>query len=161
MLPDFFMSPQHYKSLSNGFLLNNKSFSKSWYLYISTLPLASQNTLPHICLCIYLLLKQGVVIKESCFSKSPSIDLQFIYLKFISTSASHLMFQNSGMICHWKFDLLIYYHVSKGDLKLICFRGLSLPRFSYYQTPGNDPVMFLRPLIYVLRFTSPNCQCGL
>ena len=37
-------------SLSTGFLLNNESFSKPGYSYISTLPLASQNPLPHICL---------------------------------------------------------------------------------------------------------------
>ena len=42
---------------------------------------------------------------------------------------------DAGMICHWKFELLPHYKVSKGDLKLICFRSLFLPRISYYQTP--------------------------
>ena len=142
-------------SLSTSFLLNNKSFSNPWYSYISTLPLASQNILPHICLYIHLLLKQDVVIQSRCFSKSPSIAFQFINLKLILTSVSHMMLQNSGMICHWKFELLQHYHVSKGDLKLICFRRFSLHRFFYYQTPmisWRHPYYVLRFLIYVLRF---------
>ena len=76
-------------SLSTGFLLNNESFSKPGYSYISTLPLASQNPLPHICL-----------YTSAVKTKSPSIFPQFINLKFISTSPSHMMHQNSGMICH-------------------------------------------------------------
>ena len=72
---------------------------------------------------------------ERCFSMFLLIAPQFINLKFISTSASHMMLQNSGMICHWKFELLLHFHVSKGDLKPICLRILSLPSFSTYQTP--------------------------
>ena len=55
-------------------------------------------------------------------------------LKFISTSVCHMMLQNFGMICLWKFELLLHNHASKGDLKLICFRSLFLPFpvFSYY-----------------------------
>ena len=104
---------------------------KTLVLIHKYLPLASQNTLPHICLYIHLLLKQDIVIQKRCFSKFRSTALQFINLKFISTSASHMMLQNSGMICYWKFELLLHYHVSKGDLKLIYFRSLCLPRFSY------------------------------
>ena len=37
--------------------VKNKSFSKPCYSYTSSLPLESQNTLPHICLCIHLLLR--------------------------------------------------------------------------------------------------------
>ena len=33
---------------------------------------------------------------------------------------------SAGMICHWKFELLQHYHVSKHDLKPIYFRHLSL-----------------------------------
>ena len=102
------------------------------YKYLTT---SSQNTLLCICLYVHLLLKQDVVIQKRCFLKSPSVFPQFINLKFISTSPSHMMLQNSGMICHWKFELLLHYHVLKGDLKLICFRSLSLLRFSHYQTP--------------------------
>ena len=69
------------------FLLNNESSSKPWYSYISTLPLASQNTLPRISLYIH-----------------------------ISTSVSHMMLQNSRMICCW--NLPLHYDVSKGNLKL-------------------------------------------
>ena len=68
-----------------------------WYSYISTLPLASQNTLLCICLYIHLLLKQDIVIQKRSFSKLPSTALQLINLKFISTSGSHMMLQNFGM----------------------------------------------------------------
>ena len=122
------------KSLT-GSLLNNESFSQPCYSDTSTLPLASQKTLPQICLHIHLPLKKDVVIQKRCFLKSPSIFPQFINLKFISISPSPMMLRNSGMICHWKFKLLMHYHVFKGDLKLICFRSLSLHRFSHYQTP--------------------------
>ena len=50
----------------------------------------------------------------------------FLPLKYISTSPSHMMLQNSGMICYWKFELLLHYHVSKCDLKPICLRSLFL-----------------------------------
>ena len=40
--------------------------------------------------------------------------------------------KNTRMIYHWKFELLLQYHVSKGDIILICFRSLSFPTFSYY-----------------------------
>ena len=104
------------------------------YSYISTLPLASQNTLFLVSLYIHLLLKQDIVIQKRFFSKFPSAALQFINLKFISTSVFHMMLQNFGMICHWKFELLLHYQVSKGDLKLMCSRSLFHPRFSYYRT---------------------------
>ena len=94
------------------------------------------HTLPHICLYIHLLLKQDVVKQSRCFLESPSIFPKFINLKLISTSPSHMMLQNAGMICHWKFKLLLHYHVLKGDLKkLICFRSLSLLGFNHYRTP--------------------------
>ena len=79
--------------------------------------------------------KEDVVIQTRCFSKFPSPALQFINPKFILTSVSHMMLQNFGMICRWKFILLLHYQVSKGYLKLTCFRSLFLPRFSYYQAP--------------------------
>ena len=118
--------------LFTGFLLNNESFSKLLYSFISTLPLESQNTLLCICIFIHLLLKQDIVIQKRCFSKFPSTALQFINLKFISTRVSHMMLQNFEMICYWKFKLLLHYQASKGDLKLICFRSLFFPRLSYY-----------------------------
>ena len=59
----------------------------------------------------------------------------FINLKFISTSPSNMMLQNSGMIFHWKFQLLQHYHVSKHDLKPICFRSLFLLSLSCYRKP--------------------------
>ena len=86
----------------------------------------------HICLYIHLLLQQDIVIHKRCSTKSPSIVPQSINRKFISTSPSHMMLQNSGMICHWKFELLQHYHVSKCDLKPICFRSLFLLSFSCY-----------------------------
>ena len=85
----------------------------------------NKNALPSMCPYVHLLLKQDLIIKKRCFSKFLSIALQFINLKFISTSASHMMLQNYGMICHWKFELLLHFHVSKGNLKLVCFRILS------------------------------------
>ena len=75
-----------------------------------------------------LLLKQDVVNQKRCFSKFLSTALQFINPKVISASVSHVMLQNFGMIFHWKLVLFLHYQVSKGDLKLICFRSLSLPR---------------------------------
>ena len=123
------VTPTFY-SLSTGFLLNNKSCSKPWYSFGSASPLASQSTLPIICLYIHLLLKQNLAIQKICFSRFLFTALQFINPKFNSTSASHIMLQNPGMICHWKVKQLPHFHVSKGDLKLICFRSLSLPRFS-------------------------------
>ena len=131
---DFLMSLQ-FESLFAGFLLNNKLFPKPCYSYTSSLPLESKNTLPHICLYIHLLLRQDIVIQKRCSFKSPSTVHQFINLKFISTSPSHMMLQNSGMICHWKLELLLHDHVSKSDLKLICFRSLFLLSFSCYRTP--------------------------
>ena len=83
---------------------------------------------------LHLLIRQDVVIQKRCSLKSPSIVPQFINLKFISTSPSHMMLQNSGMICHWKLELLLHYHISKYDLKPICFRSPFLLSFSYYQT---------------------------
>ena len=38
---------------------------------------------------------------------------------------SYTMLQNSEMICHWKFELLLHFCISKVDLKLICFRNHS------------------------------------
>ena len=72
---------------------------------------------------------------EKCSSKSTSIVPQFINLKFISASPSHMMLRNLGMICHWKFELLQHYHVSKCSLKPTCFRCLFLLSFSCYRTP--------------------------
>ena len=34
---------------------------------------------------------------------------------------------NHRMTCHWKSELLLYFHASKGGLKFICFRIISLP----------------------------------
>ena len=94
-----------------GFLLNNVSSSKPWYSYISTSPLARQSNLPHICLHIDLLLQQDIAILKKYFSRFPFTALQFINLKFILTSASHMMLLNFRMICHWKFELLLHLHV--------------------------------------------------
>ena len=81
---------------------------------------------------------------------------EFINLKFISTSASHMMLQNFGLICQWIFELLIHFHVSKGDLKPIRFRNLFLPRLSHYRTLmipfGDNLIMFYDFLISVLQF---------
>ena len=134
---------------------NIQKISKLWYSYLSTLPLASQNTLLCICLYIHLLLKQDIVIQKRYFSKFPTTALQVINPKFISTIVSHMMLQNFRMICHWKIKLLLHYQVSKGDLKLICFRSLFLPRFSYYWTlivPRWRPYDVSRLMIYELRF---------
>ena len=79
------------------FLFNKDSSSNPWYSYTSTSPLASQCSLPSICLFVHL---QDVAIKKRCFSRFLFTVPQFINLKFISTSASHMMLQNSGMICH-------------------------------------------------------------
>ena len=130
---DFLMSVQ-FSSLFTGFLLNNETFSKNCYSYTSSLPLETQNTLPHICLCIHLLLRQDVVIQKRCSLQFPSIVPQFINLKVISTSPSHMTLQNSGMISHWKYELLQHYLVSKRDLKPFCFRSLFLLSFSCYRT---------------------------
>ena len=119
---------EHAKMLSTDLLM-----SKPCYSYISTFPLASQKTLPHICLYIHLLLKLDVLIQR-CFLKFPSIFPQFINIKLLSASPFHMMLQNSGIICYWKFELLLHYHVLKGNLKLICFRSFSLLRFSHYRT---------------------------
>ena len=66
---------------------------------------------------------------ENMSLKSPSLVPQFINLKFTSTSPSHMMLQNSGMILQWKFELLLHYHASKLDLKPIFFRILFLLNF--------------------------------
>ena len=135
-------------------LLNNKSFWKSCYSYTNSLILESQNSLPHICLYIHLLLRQDV-IQQRCSSKSPSLVPQFINLKFISTSPFHMMAQNSLMICHWKFELLQHYHVSQRDLKPICFRSLFLLSFPCYRTPMIlwwQPCYGLWLMIYALWF---------
>ena len=97
---------------------HNVSFSKPCYSHKSSLLLESQNNLSHICLYIHLLLRQGVVIQIRCSSNSPFTVPQFINLRFISINLFHMMLQNSGMICHWKFKLLQHYHVSKHNLNL-------------------------------------------
>ena len=68
------------------------------------------------------------------FLKVPFYSSSVHKSKFISISPSHMMLQNSGMICHRKFELLQHYHVSKRDLKPICFRSLFFLSFSCYQT---------------------------
>ena len=105
---------------------------KTLVLIHKYLTIGKPNTLLLIRLYIHLLLKQDVVIQKRCFSKFPSTSLQFINLIFISISVSYMLLLNFGMICHWKFKLLLHYHVPKDDLKLFCFRNLFLPRFSYY-----------------------------
>ena len=67
---------------------------------------------------LYLFLYTSAVKTKQNKTKFPSTALQLINLKFMSTSAFHMMLQNSGMICHWKFKLLLRYHASKGDLNL-------------------------------------------
>ena len=64
------------------------------------------------------------------------------------------MLQNAGMICHWKFELLLHFH---GDLKLNCFRSL-FPSLGFLSTvhwsfPWRWPYFYvLQILIYVLQF---------
>ena len=56
-----------------------------------------------------------------------------------------MILQNSGLICHLKFELLQHYYVSKDNLKLNCFRSLSFPRFltnKHQWPPGDDSIMF-------------------
>ena len=116
------------------------SFSKPCYSHISSLLLESQNTLPHTCLYIHLLLTQGVVIQKRCSSKSPFTVPQFINPRIISINLFHMMLQNSGMICHWKFKLLQHYHASKCDSKPTCFRSLFLLSFSLLPNT-DDPLV--------------------
>ena len=73
----------HVCQVSSLASLNNGSFSKPCYSYTSSLPLESQNTFPHICLYIHLLLRQDIVIQKRCSSKSTSIVPQFINLKYV------------------------------------------------------------------------------
>ena len=89
----------------------------------------------YFCLCIHQLLNQDVAIQKICFSKLLLTAPQFINQTFISKSVPHMMLQNSGMICHWKFELPQHFYVSKGNIKPICFRSLSLHSFSDYLTP--------------------------
>ena len=117
-------------------LLYSCCMYKPCYSHISSLLLESQNTLSHICLYIHLLLRQGVVIQKRCSSKSPFTVPQFINQRFISISLFHMMLQNSGMICHWKFELLQHYHASKHNSKPTCSR--SLFHLSFSLLPNTD-----------------------
>ena len=80
-----------YGSSKQDSLTASPNMTSAVEIDVSTLPLVSQNTLARICLYVYLLLKQEVVIQKRCFSKSPSVALHFVNLKFMSTSASHMM----------------------------------------------------------------------
>ena len=115
--------------------VKQESSSKPWYSYISTSPLASQSTLTHICLYVHLLLKQDVAIQKKMFLKVPfysSVHKSKVHFnKFSSCDDA----PNSSMICHWKFKMLLHFYVSKGNLKLTCFRSLSHCRFFNYQMP--------------------------
>ena len=46
--------------------------------------------------------------------------------KFILKIVS-MMLQNNGMICCWKSEQLLLFHVAKGNVRLVSFRNISLP----------------------------------
>ena len=124
-----FLTTLQFQSLFTSFLLNNKSFSKPCYSYTSYLPVESQNTLPHICPYIHLLLRQDVVIQKRCSTKSPSV-----YSSSVHKSKIHFNKSFSYDAPKLWNDLpleiqtapTLHNPVSKSDLKPVCFRSLFL-----------------------------------
>ena len=101
--------------------VNQQIFFKTLVLTYKYLTSGNSNYLPNICLCIYLLLKRDTVIQKDSPQGSSLLFLCFTNQKFMSTIVSHMTLQTFGMICHWKYELLPRFHVSKGALKSICF----------------------------------------
>ena len=121
---------------------DNKSFSKPCYSYTSSLPLESQNTLPHIGFYMHLLLRQDVVIQKRCSSKSPSRIPQFINPKFISTSPIYdapKLWNDLPLEIQTAPTLSCF----KSDLKAICFRSLFLLVFFLLLNTDDPLVMTL------------------
>ena len=79
-----------------------------------------RSILPHICVCMHLLLIRDAAIRRRCSLRFLVIGSQFINQKFILAIISHIMLQKYRMTCHWKFELLLYFHALKGDLKPVC-----------------------------------------
>ena len=87
-----------------------------------------QKCFPHICVCLHLLLKQDVQIQSRC-------SLRFLIIA-PQLHKSKVHFNNCFSYDALKFqnDLplemqtaIILFHVSKGNLKTVCFKNLSLP----------------------------------
>ena len=109
--------------------VNNNSSSKSLVLIPKYLTTGKPKYFAPYLSLYASTVKQEVSIQKRCFSRFFSTVPQFINLKIISTSASHMMLHNFGMICHWRFELLLHFHDSKGDLRPVLEVLLSLVFF--------------------------------
>ena len=115
---------------------------KTLLLIYNFLTTGKPKTLPHICL----------LYRSAVKTRCSNPEKMFLKVHFYSSTVhkSKVHFNKSfsydapnGMICHWKFKLLQHYHVSKCNLKPICFRSLFL--LSFFLLPNTDD-----PLVTIL-----------